>query len=240
MGILDNYRRQPGVGSPSLNTSVPSQQRSFSSIDDVIAAENGGAVDPSLANFSREDLIKYVLRTGNFDRVPKDVVDAAKEQMLEEFDKELGPSEQQHFEVAVRSTWRELLRDPLPGSIVRFFADRKKRSNKGMVTLLSEVLLRDLTSVFVNSDVDLSIYMVYRMVCSHKTAMTMSEYWGKALREQGTDINDSNTKNRLLSHLLDKKIESRADLKQIFYIIHSYHNELGAWLLDYFKLSERK
>lgn len=118
-------------------------------------------------------------------------------------------------------SYMELVRRPLPGSIISVFKDRKMRNGKSMEQWFKKSFLKKTGMMLFTSSISVPIYLTLRMVMPHQLAVEKAE--------EVTGLGEKHNKDdyELISAITEMNVQNRQDLKNVLVKIGTYHPELS-------------
>lgn len=127
--------------------------------------------------------------------------------------------------------WIDLVRSPQKGSVIAFMSNHKNRTKTSVQSYMWERLSKDVSTLWMSSDTPLDLYILYRLVCPHPVAVTVSDYLQKHVLAKGKmDV------LKLIGELSEVDVSNRTDLRKVFGRVTQYHPAIGDWILDVFKV----
>jgi len=117
-------------------------------------------------------------------------------------------------------SFMELVKQPLPGSVIATFKDRKMRNSKEMDKWFKHSFLKKTMAVIITSATSIPLYVFFRLVMPHAIAIEKAEEVTKMQKDRDLDDYD------VLSGMTGEEIRSRTDFKKIIMKVGMYHPEL--------------
>lgn len=118
----------------------------------------------------------------------------------------------------------ELIKKPLPGSIIDAFRDPKRRTKKFAEKLATDSLLPNLVPILFSDEIPMEMYVLFRIVMPHKKAVASAE----KISEIATEHRVSTT--AVLSEISGFDVKKRSDIKKIITKAINYHPHLATTL----------
>jgi len=127
------------------------------------------------------------------------------------------------------ASFKELLKHPLPGSLIEVFKDPKRRNKSYLVSFATDSFIPNILPILFSDDIPMEIYVLFRLVVPHKKAIAVAEQIGELAREHKMSA------TAVLGEISGLDIKQRSDLKKVLSSVLNYHPHIGQTLSSFLK-----